>query len=110
MNVMVALAIFLFFGLKVIYILCDAPAAIVAEVGLTRNKEDDDTMLVIDNVLVPPLLTVTESFFVAPAVTVPKLRLVGLTENSGLPALAVVKLHVSEYALVPALFDAHTCQ
>ena len=107
---MPALTVVLFVGANVMNTFWLPPGANDALVGDTAYLVELDTMLVMLSALVPPLLTVTESFFADLTDTVPKLMLVGLTEKSGPPLLAVAKLHVSEYALVPPLFDALTCQ
>jgi hypothetical protein len=98
-----------FVGVKVIYTFCEPPGGTEADVGLTAKLDLFEAILVIDNVLPPALLTVTESFLLVPTVTVPKFMVDGVTEKSG-PPLLVVKLQVDEYALVPALLDALTCQ
>ena len=87
------------------------PAASEPFVGETVYFEDVDTILEIVKVDPPVLVTITELVTDLPTGTVPKLRLVGVTENTGLGGggAAVEKPHVEEYALVPALFVALTC-
>jgi hypothetical protein len=84
-----------FVGVKVTYTFCEPPGGTEADVGLTAKLDLLEAILVIDNVLPPALLTVTESFLLVPTVTVPKFLLVGVTEKRG-PPLFVVKLHVEE--------------
>ena len=78
--------------------------------GETEYREDVTVTLEITSVEPPVFVTVTDFVLGRPTATVPKLRLVGSTENTGGSGAEVVKLHTVEYALVPLLFFAFTLQ